>query len=256
MSLGKSSFKERLRSGAPQIGIRSQFCSPMVAEAIAWCGYEYIYIDMEHAPNELMGVVQQCQAIAGTDAHAVVRLPTNDPVLIQQMLDAGIDNLVVPMIDTPEQAAAAAAATRFPPKGIRSLARLHRGNRFGAIGDYETTANERICLIAQVETRAGVGRIGEIAAVEGIDGVLFGPADLSADVGQLGNADHPEVVALIDTGIPRIVAAGKFAGMSATDPASTRSWLDKGCSFISIGGDIPMLVGQARRAYATATART
>jgi 2-keto-3-deoxy-L-rhamnonate aldolase RhmA len=252
LTVEKSTFKQRLRSGAPQIGIRCQFCSPMVAEAIAWSGYQYVYIDMEHAPNDPMSVVQQCQAIAGTPAHPVVRLPTNNAVLIQQMLDAGIENLVVPMVETAKEAEAAVAAVRFPPAGIRSVARFHRGNRFGNMKDYETTTDERVCLVVQVETRAAIERISEIASVDGVDGVLFGPADLAADIGHLGDADHPDVLQMMSDAIPKIGAAGKFAGMSSGDPSSTQGWLAKGCHFISIGGDIPMLVSQARRAYAAA----
>jgi len=254
LSTAKTSFKQALRSGVPQIGYRSQLCSPMVAEALAWCGFDYIYIDMEHAPNDLMSVVQQSQAIGGTPAYPVVRLPTNDSVLIQQMLDAGVDNIVVPMVETPEEAASAAAATRYPPKGIRSAARVHRGSRYGAIADYDTTANELTCLVVQVETRSAVERVAEIAAVEGVDGVLFGPGDLAADLGYLGDADHPEVIALMEAAIPKIRAAGKFAGMSSSNPARTQGWLAKGCNFISIGGDMQLLVTHARNASKTARA--
>lgn len=252
MSEPKATFKHRLQSRIPQIGVRSQLCSPLVAEVLGRCGYQYVYIDMEHAPNEIMAVVQQCQAISGTSAHPVVRIPGNDPILIQRLLDSGVENIVVPMVETAEEAASAAAATRYPPKGIRSVSRFHRGNHFGEIAGYQTTANDRICLVVQVETRAAIGRIEEIAMVDGVDGVLFGPSDLAADLGHFGNAGHPDVVGLIEDAIPKILAAGRFAGMSSSDPARTQFWLERGCSFISIGADIPMLLSQARRAYAAA----
>lgn len=252
----RPSFKQRLRGGGRLVGVRTQFCSPVVVEALGWCGFDYVYIDMEHAPNDLMSVVAQCHALGECDAVPVVRLPNNAPVLIQQMLDAGIENIVVPMVETPEEAAMAVAATRFPPRGIRSAAKAHRGNRYGAIADYEATVDERICLVVQIESRAAVGRIAEIAAVEGVDGLLFGPADLAADMGRLGSADHEEVTQLIAGAVPSILAAGKLAGMSLSNPARAQLWLDRGCSFVSVGGDIQMLVTAARKASAQARAET
>ena len=248
-------FKQRLLRQTRQIGIRAQFCSPIVVEALGWCGFDYVYIDMEHAPNDLMAVVQQCQALGEGNAVPVVRMPANDQVLIQQMLDAGIDNIVIPMVETVEAAKAAVAATRFSPAGIRGASKVHRGNRYGAIANYEATMNDRICLIMQIESRAAIGRIAEIAAVDGVDGVLFGPADLAADMGHIGSAEHPEVMGAIANAVPAILAAGKFAGMSLGNPAKTQEWFDKGCSFISVGGDIQMLVTEARKASAVARAK-
>jgi 4-hydroxy-2-oxoheptanedioate aldolase len=207
---------------------------------------------MEHSPNDLMSVMQQCQAIQGTPAHPVVRIPSNDPVLIQQLLDLGVENLVVPMVETAADAAKAVAATRYPPQGVRSVARIHRGNRYGGNPDYLTNAAHLICVVVQAETRKALENVREIASVPGLDGILFGPADLSADLGHIGNPDHPEVVDAIKGAIREIRAAGIFAGMSTNDAGRGREWITEGCSFVSVAGDLPILVSQARHIAAAA----
>jgi 2-keto-3-deoxy-L-rhamnonate aldolase RhmA len=243
----KQSFIGEMRAGRQQIGLRAQLCSPIAVEALGLSGCDYVYIDMEHSPNDLMSVLQQSQAAAGTAAHVLVRLPKLDSVLIQQLLDLGIENIVVPMVETAEEARTAVAATRYPPNGVRSVARVHRGNDYAGDEGYFAEIEDRVCLIVMIETRAALGRIGEIAAVDGVHGVLIGPADLAADLGHVGAANHPEVVEAIAGAIPKIRAAGTFAGMSTGDGPAGRGWLDKGCQFVSIGGDIQILVNEARK---------
>ena len=241
------SFKQKLRAGIPQIGIRSQLCSPIVAEAFGFCGFDYIYIDMEHSPNDLMSVLHQAQAIAGTTAETVVRIPSNDIVLIQRLLDVGVENIVVPMVETAQEARLAASAVRYPPHGIRSLARVHRGNGYGTDDNYASSVSDRICLVAQIESQAAVERASEIASVDGVDAVLFGPADLAADMGYPGKTEHPEVLSTIEGGLKKILAAGKFAGMSTTDPTIAAEWFAKGCGLVSIASDLQTLVREAGR---------
>lgn len=241
------SFKQKLRAGIPQIGIRSQLCSATVAEALGFCGFDYIYIDMEHSPNDLTSVLQQAHAIAGTQAETVVRIPSNDIVLIQRLLDMGVENIVVPMVDTPEEAAQAASAVQYPPHGIRSRARVHRGNCYGTDDTYDSTVSDRIWLAVQIETQAATQRAFDIASVAGVDAVLFGPADLATDMGHNGNTEHPEVVAQIERALKNILEAGKFAGMSTTDPVLAGGWLAKGCQLVSVAGDLQTLVKAACR---------
>jgi 2-keto-3-deoxy-L-rhamnonate aldolase RhmA len=250
----KSTFKAALMS-RPQIGVRTQIASAMVAEALGYCGFDYVYIDMEHSPADPLSVMQQCQAVQATPAYPVVRLPSNDPILIQKLLDLGVENFVVPMVDTVDQARAVVAATRYPPSGIRSFARVHRGNRYGSDVDYPRTAADRICVIVQAETRTALANIKEIATVPGLDGVLFGPADLAADMGYIGNPDGPEVSAAIRGAISSIIAAGGRAGMSTGSAAKGRDWLAAGCGFVSVAGDLAILVGQARRIASEAAAQ-
>jgi 2-keto-3-deoxy-L-rhamnonate aldolase RhmA len=242
----KKSFKELLKQGRKAIGIRTQFASPIVAEALGHCGYDYIYIDMEHSPADLLCVMQQCQAVEGTPSHPVVRISDNDPVLIQQLLDLGVENIVVPMVDTAEDAKRVVAATRYPPTGIRSMARMHRGNRYGFDKNYVATATDRICVIVQAETQVALNNIDAIALTPELDGILFGPADLSASMG-FGGGDHPDMTAAIKKAIGQIRQAGKFAGMSTSGSKAGLEWLAAGCDFASVGGDIPLLVNDARR---------
>lgn len=246
------SFKQRMRAGIPQIGIRTQFCSPIVAEALGFCGFDYVYIDMEHAPNDVMSVLLQAQALAASEAHAVVRLASDDPAVIQRLLDVGIENLVIPMVESPEQAARMAKAALYPPRGARSASGVHRGNRYGNLDLGPTLGEDRLCITVQIESRAAIGRVAEIAAVEGVDALLFGPADLAADYGHFGQTEHPEVVAAIEGAAAIIQRAGKLVGMSTGVPSLAGGWLARGFNFISVAGDVALLVGQARRALAAA----
>jgi 4-hydroxy-2-oxoheptanedioate aldolase len=242
-----TTFKSSMLAGMPQVGIRSQLCSALAAQAIAVSGYDYVYIDMEHAPNDLMSVLHQANAIAAALSHTVVRLPGNDGLLIQRLLDLGIDNLVIPMVETAADAKGAVAATRYPPQGNRSAAAVHRGNRFGVDTSYLATIGERICLIVQVESRRGLENVTEIAGVDGVDGILFGPGDLAADLGHLGAGTHPDVVAAIADGVKRVLATGKLAGMSTSDAASAKDWFGRGCRFVSIGTDLQLLTRSAQQ---------
>jgi 4-hydroxy-2-oxoheptanedioate aldolase len=249
------SFKQRLKAGQRLVGVRSQICSPIVAEALGFSGFDYVYIDMEHSPNNLMLVLLQCQALAGTPAIPVIRLPTNDIVLIQQLLDIGVENIVVPMVETVAAAAHAASAMRYPPRGIRSVARVHRGNKYGRAADeYDRTVDDRVCFFAQIESRGALNIIADIANVDGVDGVLFGPGDIAADFGHMGQTEHPEVLGAIDEGVRAALATGKLVGMSTADPKFGREWLDKGCQFVSVGGELQMLMKAASLAAVTAGA--
>ena len=253
--LDKLSFKQRLKSGQNLVGIRSQLCSPIVAEALGFSGFDYIYIDMEHSPNDLMAVLQQCQAIAGTPAVPVVRLPTDDIVLIQRLLDIGVENIVVPMVETVEVAARAASAMRYPPAGIRSVARVHRGNRYGqAATEYDRTVDDRVCFFAQIESRHALRIIADIANVDGVDGVLFGPGDIAADFGYMGQTEHPAVLDAIAEAVHAVRDTGKLVGMSTAEAKLGREWLDKGCHFVSVGGELQMLMKAASLAARTAGA--
>lgn len=250
----KPSFIGEMREGRQQIGLRSQLCSPIAAEALGFSGCDYVYLDMEHSPNDLMSVVQQAQAIAGTPAHVLVRLPKLDSVVIQQLLDFGIENIVVPMVESVEEAQLAVAATRYPPNGVRSVAKIHRGNRYAGDADYVDNIDDRICLIVMIETQRALDRIEAIAAVDGVHGVLIGPADLAADLGHARVANHADVIDAITRAIPKIKAAGAFAGMSAGEGTAGRKWLEAGCQFVSVAGDIHMLANQARAMVEQASA--
>lgn len=241
MHMPVNSFKEAVRERRPQIGLWCSACSNLTAEVIAGAGFDWILVDTEHAPNELPMVVSQLQALHGGTAAPVVRPAWNDLVLIKRLLDAGAQNLLVPYVQTAEEARAAVAAVRYPPEGARGVAVLHRANRFGRVSDYLRRANEEICLLVQVETRAALQNLEAIAAVEGVDGLFIGPSDLAAALGHLGDNGHVEVRAAITDALRRIRAAGKASGILAPIEADARHWLAEGCTVVAVGSDLAIL---------------
>src|SRR5262245_1499067 len=199
-----NTFKQAVRAGRPQIGLWTSLCSSIAAEVIAGSGFDWILIDTEHAPNELPMVVAQLQALVGGTAAPVVRPAWNDTVIMKRLLDVGVQNFLVPYVQTPEEARAAVAATRYPPKGVRGVAVTHRANQYGRVKDYFKRANDEICVILQIETRLALQNLEAIAAIDGVDGLFIGPSDLAAALGHLGESGHPEVRAAIEDALKRI----------------------------------------------------
>lgn len=240
--MNKNAFKQRLCSGEPMTGVWLSLASPYVAELVATAGFDWLLLDGEHAPNDLTSLLAQLQAIAPYASAPVVRPPQGDTVLIKQYLDIGVQNLLIPMVETAEQAAEVVAATRYPPEGIRGMGSfLARASRWGQIEDYLNRADEEICLILQLESPLALANLEAIAAVEGVDGLFIGPADLSAAMGHRGNPGHPEVRAAIDDAIARIQVAGKSAGIITFDEAEARGYLAAGCGFVGVGVDALVL---------------
>src|SRR5262245_33264710 len=240
-------FKQAIREGRPQIGLWSSLCSNLAAEVIAGAGFDWVLVDTEHAPNELPMVLSQLQALVGGTAVPVVRPAWNDTVLFKRLLDVGVQNLLVPYVETVEQARAAVAAVRYPPQGVRGVAVVHRANRFGRVKDYFSRANEEMCLLLQVETRDALRNLDAIAAVEGVDGLFIGPSDLAAALGHLGDPGHPEVRAAIEDALKRIRKAGKAPGILAPIEAEARHWLSVGCVVLAVGTDVGLLARQSEQ---------
>jgi 4-hydroxy-2-oxoheptanedioate aldolase len=240
-------FKSALREGRAQIGLWQGLVSPVTAEICAGAGFDWLLFDGEHAPNTLQTLLAQLQASAPYPTHAVARPPVGEAWIIKQYLDLGFETLLVPMVDTAEQAQALVRATRYPPAGIRGVgSALARASRFNRWSDYLAWADSQVCLLVQVETRAGLDNIEAIAATDGVDGVFIGPADLSAALGHLGNRNHPEVQAAVDLAIQRIIASGKAAGILVADDAAARRYLDMGCLFVGVGNDVGLLSNAAK----------
>ena len=240
-------FKQALKEGRPQIGLWVGMTSPLAIEAMAGTGFDWLLIDGEHAPNDLRTVLRQLQAVAPYPTHPIVRPVIGDVPLIKQLLDVGAQTLLVPVVETAEQAATLVAATRYPPRGIRGVgSALARSSRWNQIGDYLHTADEQMCVLLQVETRKGVENLAAIAATEGVDGVFFGPADLSASMGLLGQPAHPQVQQAILDGIKVVRAAGKAPGVLAPDPKLARLYLDAGALFVAVGVDTTLLTRACR----------
>ncbi|SMB80394.1 4-hydroxy-2-oxoheptanedioate aldolase [Deinococcus hopiensis KR-140] len=238
-------FKAALERGETVYGLWLALANAYTAEICAGAGFDWLVVDGEHAPNDLRSILTQLQAIAPYPSHPVVRPPVGDPVQIKQLLDIGACNLLIPMVESAAQARQLVAATRYPPEGIRGVgASIARVSGFSRSAAYLKTANESICLLLQVESVTGLEALEEIAAVDGVDGVFIGPADLAASFGHLGHAGHPEVQAAIQDSARRIRSAGKVAGILATDEVMARTYLQWGYTFVAVGVDSMMLAQQ------------
>jgi len=240
-------FKEWLAQGRarPPLGTWLMSAAPSTAEALGFCGFDFLVVDMEHVPIGVPEAVSILRAIAGTPAEPVVRLAWSDQVLVKRVLDAGARTLMFPFIETPEAAAAAVAYTRYPPHGVRGVAAIHRGSRYGQTPGYLQTAHEQIAVIVQLETPAAVSRLAEIAAVPGVDALFVGPGDLSAAMGHIGQAAREDVQALIATAAKGAKAAGKPIGIVGPSLQMVGGFLDYGYDFVAISSDIAMMTGRA-----------
>jgi 4-hydroxy-2-oxoheptanedioate aldolase len=233
MKLGANAFLAGLRAGRQQLGIWVTLASPFVAEVVASAGYDWAMIDMEHSPNDLMSTLGQMQAFARYPTTAMVRPEWNDAVLVKRLLDAGAPGLLFPMVQSVDEAKKAVAACRYPPRGVRGVSSSTRANGFGRIEDYFARIEEETAILVQVETRAAVAIASEIGAVDGVDGVFFGPADIAADIGHLGQPLHADVWALILPAAKKLIAAGVPVGTLVTDPVFAKNLLDQGFSFVA-----------------------
>lgn len=238
-------FKERLAKGDTQIGLWLSLASPYVADAMSRLNYDWLMCDTEHAPMEVSGVLPILQA-AGARTHVVVRAAWNDKVLIKRHLDQGASTILIPFVENADEAHAAVAATRYPPEGIRGVAGGTRASAFGTDPEYITRSNDEVCVIVQLETRTSLTRIEEIAGVNGVDGIFFGPSDLAASLGHLGAPNHPDVQAAIKRGLEQVKSLGKPAGTLATTLTDAQRYLDWGFDFVAVGVDLGLLVGAAK----------
>ncbi|QHF28334.1 4-hydroxy-2-oxoheptanedioate aldolase [Pseudomonas sp. R32] len=243
MDMPINRFKQRLQHGEAQIGLWLGLAEPYCAELAANAGFDWLLIDGEHAPNDLRGMLGQLQAIAPYPAQAIIRPVIGDTALIKQVLDIGAQTLLVPMVESAEQARQLVRAMHYPPNGVRGVgSALARASRWNSIPGYLDQADEQMCLLVQIESLEGLQNLDAIAAVEGVDGVFIGPADLSASMGYRGNPGHPEVQAAIEQAIGQIQKAGKAAGILSADEALARRYLELGAGFVAVGVDTTVLM--------------
>ena len=247
MELPVNQFKRGIKAAKPQIGLWSSLSSHYSVEVIAGSGFDWLLLDTEHSPNDLENVVTQLQAASAYPTTAIVRPAWNDMVLIKRFLDVGVQTLLIPYVQTPEEAAQAVAYTRYPPRGVRGVAGTTRATRFGRVKDYFKRVEEELCVLVQVETRLGLDNLDAICATEGVDGVFIGPADLSAGLGHLGDMAHPEVKKSIDDAIKRIRKAGKAPGILTAVEAEARHYLEIGCLFVAVGADVGLLARESEK---------
>ncbi|WJD72317.1 4-hydroxy-2-oxoheptanedioate aldolase [Pseudomonas asiatica] len=243
MDMPINTFKQRLRSGEAQIGLWLGLADAYCAELAANAGFDWLLIDGEHAPNDLRGMLAQLQAVAAYPSQAVIRPVIGDTALIKQVLDIGVQTLLVPMVESAEQARQLVKAVHYPPQGVRGVgSALARASRWNTIPGYLDKADEQMCLLVQIENKEGLANLDEIVAVEGVDGVFIGPADLSAALGHRGNPGHPEVQAAIEDAIVRIGQAGKAAGILSADEKLARRYIELGAAFVAVGVDTTVLM--------------
>ncbi|MEM8793145.1 MAG: HpcH/HpaI aldolase/citrate lyase family protein [Pseudomonadota bacterium] len=238
-------FKAALAERRRQIGMWSALASPVAAEILAHAGFDWVLIDMEHAPNDLPQVLAQAQTLAAGPAPVLCRPAWNDMVLIKRILDIGIQSLIIPFVQTAQEARAAVAATRYPPGGVRGVAGGSRASHYGRVPGYQQNAASEIAVVVQIETREAVDRIEEIAAVDGIDALFVGPADLAASMGHLGDLQHPDVQAAIAEAAERCHAAGKPIGTLAIDKPVADRYFEMGYDFIAVAVDSVLLARTA-----------
>lgn len=255
MDLPKNHFKAALREGRQQIGIWCSIPGSNHAEALATCGFDWMLIDTEHTTTDLTTVQAMMQAVAPYPTHAAVRPGWNDAVEIKRLLDAGALTILVPYVQNAAEAARAVAAVRYPTRGMRGVAGITRASRFGMVPEYTARADDEICLLVQVETAEALDRIEEIAAVDGVDGIFIGPADLATSMGFPGNPSHPTVRAAILSAIGRIRAAGKPPGILTLDENLLRDAVAAGTLFTAVDVDQAILLRGARALAAEWKAR-
>ncbi len=245
-----SAFKQMLHAagGQPPIGTWVMSASPIVAEAVGCAGFDWGVVDMEHTPLDLMDVVHLLQAIAGTKMLPIVRVPWNDTVTVKRVLDAGAMTLLFPFVQNADEARRAVAATRYPPEGVRGMAGMGRGSRFGTIPNYFKAANQLISVIVQLETPEAVGQLDAIAAVPGVDAIFLGPADLSGAMGHVGQLTHPAVMALMAQAAQRCKALGMPAGTVGGTPEVVAQYRAAGFDFVAIASDLGLLMRAAQAA--------
>jgi 4-hydroxy-2-oxoheptanedioate aldolase len=247
MDLPTNLFKQALRRGNPQIGLWVGLADAYAAELLATAGFDCLVIDAEHAPNDPRSVLPQLQAMAPYPVHPIVRPVRGTTDSIKQYLDIGVQTLIIPMVETADQARAVVAATRYPTRGVRGVgSALARASRWNQIDDYLGRSDDEICVIVQVESAGALSNLESIAAVDGVDGVFFGPADLAASMGLLGMPSDPKVRAAITQGIATVKKAGKAPGTLTSDRALAREYLDQGALFVAVGVDTSILINAAK----------
>jgi 4-hydroxy-2-oxoheptanedioate aldolase len=241
MKMLPNPFLAAIREGRKQIGLWVSLSSNYAAEVVAGSGYDWLLVDMEHAPGDVASVLAQLQAIAPHGSTAIVRPPWNDTVMVKRLLDIGAQGLLFPMVQSVDEARAAVAATRYPPQGVRGVAGAIRANQFGRMTDYYAKANDETAVIVQLETRAAIAQAIEIADVEGVDGVFFGPADIAADMGLLGQHMSDAVWDVIMKTARTLMDRGVPVGTLVTDPTFAAKLLNDGFTFVACGTDTNIL---------------
>ncbi|QAA94798.1 aldolase/citrate lyase family protein [Pollutimonas thiosulfatoxidans] len=241
MSLPVNRFKQAIGSGQHQLGLWVSLAHAYSAEVVAGAGFDWLVFDTEHSPNDVPTVLGQLQAAAAYPVSCIVRPSWNDQVQQKRYLDIGAQTLLIPYVQTAQEAEQAVAGMRYPPHGVRGVGGTMRASGFGRMTDYARHCQEQLCLLVQIETLEGLNNLESIAAVDGVDGIFIGPADLSASLGHPGELQHPEVQKAIEDAIGRTRACGKAPGILTFDETLARRYMDLGSLFTAVGMDVAIL---------------
>ena len=243
-----------LPAGFP-VGTFAMSASPLLAEALGWAGFDWAVVDMEHTPLDLDGLVRMLQAVAGTPMLPITRVPWNDTVMVKRVLDAGARTVMFPFVQDAEEARRAVAACKYLPQGVRGMAAMSRGSRFGTVPDYFKVSNAAVSVVVQIETLEALAQVDAIAGVEGVDSVFLGPADLSAAMGHVGDLMHADVVAAMARAVQRVHAAGKPVGSVAGTPEAVAVYRGIGIDYIGCASDLGLLMRQCAAVLSTIRAQ-
>ena len=241
MTHEKNPFNTALGKGRPLIGIWSMLGSAPTVELIGGSGFDWMLLDMEHGPIDIDNLRSHLMALNGATTMPVVRVKWNDMVEIKRVLDLGAQTIMIPQVQSCEEARQAVAHTRYPPQGVRGVAGGTRATHYGRVKDYYQHASDGISVLVQAESQVALDNLPEIANVDGVDGIFIGPSDLAASLGFLGNPSHPAVQSAIETAVKTIRSAGKYAGTIATQEAGARRMLELGFDFVAVGIDVGLL---------------
>jgi 2-dehydro-3-deoxyglucarate aldolase len=236
-------FRRDLIAGKQLIGCWCSLASPITTEILGLAGFDWLLLDGEHSPNDVLSFIPQLMALKDSVSAPVVRPQWNDTVEIKRLLDAGFYNFLIPFVQSAEEAQRAVAATRYPPEGVRGVSIAQRSNRYNTVKDYLKIINDNITVMVQIENRAGVEAIDSICAVSGVDGLFIGPSDLAAAYGHLGNPSHPEIQDAMRTVFDRARAQGKPVGILAPAEADARRYIEMGATFVAVGSDLGVFRG-------------
>ena len=241
MQIPVNRFKVGLKADVPLIGLWSSLASNIASEIVSLAGFDWIVLDAEHGPSNEMGMLAQLQAISASDTSAIIRVADNDRILIKRALDIGAQTIIVPQVESIDEARAAVAATRYPPDGIRGVGPMARTSRYGGVEGYLKSAGAQTCLIAMCESTRGLDSLADIARVPNVDGVLLGPQDLAADMEHLDDPAHPDVDAALVNAVETLHSAGTPAGIMVGSIAEASRWLMAGCRFVGCSSDAALL---------------
>lgn len=249
--LFQNPLKRLLRQGLKTAGAWVQTGSSITAEIMAQAGFDWLMVDLEHGPGDIMTLMNLCQAIQGTGAVPLARTPGNDFVRIKRILDAGVYGVLVPLVSSRAEAEAAVQACKYPPEGIRGVAGSPRAAGYGRNhGDYLHRANEEILILTAVETQAAVDKLDEILTLPGLDGIFIGPMDLACSLGHLGEPDHPEVQATIREVEEKVLASKKVLASVSSGWQEAHSKYERGYQMLMLMADGMVLGRTADREMA------